>query len=367
MIVLVIVMAVMILSLGYIARSDTELACGRNMLLRTRMDCLAESALAHGRGLILNPQDVDTEASGYWTSASGQQLGAGDDYYDVSVTQLGPCDYEITGTAYRLQGAQRVGRGGLTADLRLDPCVALWAAGTMTIPATATVIGDVYCGADLTNNGNVDGDAFAAGSVSGTFTGSANQAVTEPPVTCPTISALQFSSQYYIEYSAYPVYSIDANLTDVTFAPDAANPAGVLYCPNDVTLAGNVTINGTLAVGGDLTITGGGNSITAEKNFPAVLVAGNMTVRDGAALTITGLAKIGQQVIVDPNAGTYSLTVNGGLFIETGSLDDRSGNGSIVIEAMPHKAALQIWPAAGDVSRWRQAADAFFKSIVSNL
>ena len=81
--VLFIVMVITVLSLGFLSRSDVELACGRNMVLRTQMDYLAESGLEHARGLILNPQDVAAE---YWTGAAGQQLVAGsDDYYDVEV------------------------------------------------------------------------------------------------------------------------------------------------------------------------------------------------------------------------------------------------------------------------------------------
>ncbi len=58
LVVLFIVMVITVLSLGYLSRSDVELACGENMILRTQMDYLAESGLEHARGLILNPQDV---------------------------------------------------------------------------------------------------------------------------------------------------------------------------------------------------------------------------------------------------------------------------------------------------------------------
>ncbi|MBA7693960.1 hypothetical protein ES703_102560 [subsurface metagenome] len=61
LVVLFIVMAITILSLGFLSRSDVELACGGNMILRTQMDYLAESGLEHAKGLILNPQDVDSE------------------------------------------------------------------------------------------------------------------------------------------------------------------------------------------------------------------------------------------------------------------------------------------------------------------
>ena len=53
LVVLFIVMVITILSLGFLSRSDVELACGQNMILRTQMDYLAESGLEHARGLSL--------------------------------------------------------------------------------------------------------------------------------------------------------------------------------------------------------------------------------------------------------------------------------------------------------------------------
>lgn len=98
LVVLFIVMAITVASLGFLSRSDVELACGRNMVLRTQMDYLAESGLEHARGLILNPQDVDSE---YWTGAEAQQLVAGStEYYDLEVVRddsdpMDRCNYTI--------------------------------------------------------------------------------------------------------------------------------------------------------------------------------------------------------------------------------------------------------------------------------
>jgi len=121
LVVLIIVMAITILSLGFLSRSDVELACGENMILRTQMDYLAESGLEHARGLILNPQDVSSE---YWTGSDGLQLVSGNDYYDVNVVKLGECNYQLTCDAYRMKNGERFGSSRLTGELRLDPCIA---------------------------------------------------------------------------------------------------------------------------------------------------------------------------------------------------------------------------------------------------
>ena len=129
---LLIVMAVTILSLGFLSRSDVELACGKNMILRTQMDYLAESGLEHARGLLVNPPDPNLE---YWTGAGGLQIiENSNDYYDVYVQPplVDPCDpnvcdYEITCTAYREKGGERVGESILKAELHIDPNTAYWA------------------------------------------------------------------------------------------------------------------------------------------------------------------------------------------------------------------------------------------------
>lgn len=367
LVVLVIVMTVTVLALGYIARSDTELACGDNTLLRTQMDYLAESGLVHGRGLVLNPQDVDTEAMGYWAGAAAQRLVGGNDYYDVGVVQLGACNYQIVGTGYRQKGSEIIGQSRLTAELRLDPCVAFWAGRSTVIPAVMTINADVYCAGNLTNNGTVNGDAFAAGTIAGIFAGGKNEAVSTPPVGWPAVSVSDFCSAYYIGYTSYLVQTIDPNVRDIALGPSGTNPAGVRFADGDVKLAGNVDLYGTLVVNGNLSVSGTNNVIRAVKNFPALLVAGQVRLNQGSELELRGLAKVGEQLVVDPNATDFRLTVQGGLFVENGGIEVPAGSsGRITIAALPTAAALQTWPQVGVPARWTQTGGAFFKNITRN-
>ncbi len=133
LVVLFIVMTITILSLGFLSRSDVELACGENMILRTQMDYLAESGLEHARGLLLNPPDPNL---GYWTGAEHLQIVENsNDYYNVDVNQLpfvdpcdpNVCDYEIACTAYREKYGEKVGESILKAELHIDPNIAYWA------------------------------------------------------------------------------------------------------------------------------------------------------------------------------------------------------------------------------------------------
>ncbi len=353
--VLMIVMVITIMALGFLSRSDVELACGRNMEVRAQMDYLAESGLEHARGLILNPQDVGAE---FWVGATAQQLVAGsDDYYDVNVVKLGERNYQIICEAYRQKAGDRIGRSSLEAELRLDPCIAYWAGLDTTVWLQMTINGDVYCGGTLTNNVSIDGDAFAAGTIGGvSITGRKNESVASAPVTWPNLAVADFEPTYYIGSTSYPAQQIiDVNI------PTPSSLTGVWYRIGDVNMPGNVTVNGTLVIDGTLRISGVNNVITAEPNFPALLVTGQVVMEDGSALEVRGLAQIDQQITADPSATSASIQVIGGLFIANGGVT--SDKVLVNITAAPAIASIETWSATGVPRRWGPAAGAFFRSI----
>ena len=363
LVVLFIVMVITITALGFVSRSDVELACGQNMILRTQMDYLAESGLEHARGLILNPQDINSE---YWTGAVAQQLVAGsDDYYDVNVVELGERNYQITCYAYRQKNGEKIGRSSLEAELRLDPCIVYWAGADTIISQRVTVNGDVYCNGHLSGDGSIAGDVFASGSITASnVTGQKNQVVAEAPVTWPGLNIGEFSSTYYIDSAAYSVDVVaDPNISN-DLGPSPGNLAGIHYYSdpnNPVNLEGNVIINGTLVVNGDLAISGPNNVIIAVKNFPALIVSGEVILENGGAVQIGGLAQVGRVVV---EAGAQSMDVDGGLFIANGGIEG-SASSSILIDitAAPSMAAIRTWPPAGAAKNWSQTAGAFFRSI----
>ncbi|MDD5327769.1 MAG: hypothetical protein PHY02_08160 [Phycisphaerae bacterium] len=342
LVVLFIVMAITILSLGFLSRSDVELACGENMILRTQMDYLAESGLEHARGLILN----DSNCLGNWEVA-GQQLTAGaDDYYDVAVVKSGAYNYQITSDAYREKNGERVGRSSLEAELRLDPCIAFWTETSTTVPGSVTITGDVYCNGTLTNNGTVGGDVFAA-ALSGTKNPTGHlKAIGDLSLTWPQIEVTDYSYNQTTEANSF-----------------SGDFSGVLYCSNDIELPGNVSITGMLIVDANLTITGSGNVITAGEdsageNFPAMLVTGDLIIASSSGLNVNGLVVVNGAVQI---GGTTSI--NGGLFVGSGIA---YSGGSMTITAVPSKTAITTWPSPGNPERWSPVAGAFFKSIDRN-
>jgi len=303
--VLMIVLAITILATGFLAGTDTELACGANTLLRMQMDQLAESGLEHARGLVLHPQDVPAD---FWTSgAVAQQLAADSrDYYDVRTARdanqpTDYCTYDITCEAYRLVGSEKTGQSRLAATLRLDPCIGLWSNGNLDFRNGWSLYGDLRTGGKIVSlaaQQSIDGDAFA-GSLEGSIVGQlsdANQlSLAWPPVT------LTYTNPEYANGA------VSGTLSGVTYPPAIWRSAG------DLVLDGNVTINGMLLVGGNLTIRGNANRIVAARKLPALYVRGNLTIEKVDGLQIEGLAVVDHDLQI--NAAASHVAVVGALFV----------------------------------------------------
>jgi hypothetical protein len=226
-----------------------------------------------------------------------------------------------------------------------------------------TVSGDVYCSGHLSGDGLINGDVFAGGNITASnVAGRRNEMVAEAPVTWPALGVSDFSSTYCIGSTTYSTHIVDVNVHPAgNFIPSAGNPAGVRYCSGEVELPGNVNVEGTLVVNGNLKVNGT-NNVIAVKNFPALLVSGEVIIEDGGALEVRGLAQIGQKITV--SSGAQDMIINGGLFIANGGIEGSDSSSIfIVITSKPAIAAIQTWPTAGNCARWTPAGGAFFKNI----
>ncbi len=230
------------------------------------------------------------------------------------------------------------------------------------------VYGDIYCKGFIAGWGNVYGDAYAKNSISSVnVTGCETENVPndEPPVTMPALSVDDFTNTYRIGSTVYSVTEYTSDAMDaITIGPTAGNPAGVYYHNGNLDIYDDVIINGTLAVRGDLKIRGTGNTITAQKNFPAVIIDAKLKPYSNSELTIWGLAYVKNEVEGDNNPVGASLTVIGALFIKDRNID-RMGNSSnsITIRAYADKAAYKLWADASSYTKWSPAVGAVFTSI----
>jgi hypothetical protein len=316
LVVLFIVIVITICSVGFLSRSDVELATGQNMALRIQMDYLAESGLEHARGLILNPQDINSE---YWTGATSQQLTTGNDYYDIVVDRdpNDRCNYTIGCNSFRLRNSEKIARSSLRAELRLDPCIAFWSGNDTAFLSNVTIDGDVYCNGTLTNDGIIDGDVFT-NALNGSITGK-QKAVGDLTLAWPRVTVADFTSHYTTQTIS------SGSLSSQILGP--YNPVRISYRNGNLLLAGNVQIEGMLIVNGNLTIQGNANTIIAAKNLPAILVTGDMKIESNSILNVTGLVVVDGTVQVSTDSS--SVTILGGLFTNAGFKEittDSSGN-----------------------------------------
>jgi len=365
-VILLFVAVVMVVGLRFIVRGDAELLFGQNMELKADVDYLTESGLEHVRGLILNPQDVPAD---YWAGATGVQINPGsNDYYDVSVSQLSPFDYEITSFGYREDGGQVTAQGSLTAELRLNPCIVYWQSTKENVLASVVINGDAYFGDDITNRGDIFGDVYSADDVTNTWPGYIQgqiyEDVSKPPIDLPGVSVDDFKWKYYIGASSYSVGQIvPGEYGNLTLGPSGTNPAGIYYCNGWLDITGNSSINGTLVVKESLKIRSSGKlTIQSVKNFPALIVGHDLRTENSyTSLTATGYVQVGHHIDMTDKVGC-SITINGALYV-LGDGIKNSSNGSISVNGMPHKACLAMWSSNGDLARWSPAAGAFYKSI----
>lgn len=318
--VLIIVLAITIITTGFLARADVELACGKNMLMRSQVDHLADSALEHAKGLLLHPQEI---SGTYWTGATGLQLVAGSsDYYDVAVARDAAdyCNYNIACEAYRLRDERKAGRCALNAVLRFDPCVGFWTLTDTTLRQNWILHGDMRAQGAVVNQAakaSLDGDVFAAslspaypnGCV-GQVRAYASTSPDWPPVTGAYVN------------SSYTTTSLPATLST------GSTVTRIWRREGDLTLGSNVLLDGMLLVTGNLTIAGGGTRITAAKNLPALYVGGNLVLEDASDTVITGLTVVDGNLQVRASVAGVNFIGGlclGGAVVETTA--DASGNG----------------------------------------
>lgn len=128
--VLFIVMAIAVISSGFIARSDAELASGRNYCMRNEVDYLAWAGLEHAKALVVSPENTDVLDT--WSQTELQLDAGGPQYYDLTINSpveavaADPNDastytYSVQSAAYRKSGSDVQARSILNGTLFYDP------------------------------------------------------------------------------------------------------------------------------------------------------------------------------------------------------------------------------------------------------
>jgi hypothetical protein len=122
LVVLFIVMAIAIISSGFIARSDTALAAGRNFCIRNEADYAAWGGMEIARALVRDPNTLSATAF----PVTGQLDNASAIYYDLMIgSPVAAADpnvfvYSIECSGYQQVNGERRTRSTLYGKLRYD-------------------------------------------------------------------------------------------------------------------------------------------------------------------------------------------------------------------------------------------------------
>lgn len=129
LVVLFIVMAIAIISSGFIARSDASMMCGRNYCVRTETDYLAWGGMEHAWAVVQDPNVLTSTPF----ELTAQQLDvSSDQYYDLTIdtpvetVSADPNDpstftYPVECSAYKQVGGESKAASTLHGTLFHDP------------------------------------------------------------------------------------------------------------------------------------------------------------------------------------------------------------------------------------------------------
>lgn len=121
LVVLFMVMAIAVISVGFMTRSDTALACGRNFCVRNEADYAAWGGLEVAWAVVQDPNTLDTLMEESGGSLTGQQLdGDSDIYYDLTIGDPDADIYSVTCTGYKRLDGQDRARSTLYGELYFD-------------------------------------------------------------------------------------------------------------------------------------------------------------------------------------------------------------------------------------------------------
>jgi len=333
--VLVLLAISVVLGLSYLSAASVRMACSNNSVAARRAKYLAESGVQHGVYLLRkDPSCLDGSAV---TPAGPFYADNSSDTYVVYAV----ADADVPGR-YRVSGEGTV--SGVTQRCTATVSVAsvaeltsedalLVADGSVALPSSLFITGDVYVDGNLLNLAHITGDVSCSGSLSGLLawiTGSSEAEADDvdvPSIECGDYEEYVLgNTEYAADEVELEVFSKKNPLASGN-AVTSENPGGVvaLSSPDGepVYLTRNVDFTGTLVVDGDLVLDGQNIRLTAVAGFPALVVSGNVYVCDGATATINGLVVAAEGLSGKGNTRKSAITINGGLIATHTAFDSR--------------------------------------------
>ena len=344
--VMVIVGVAAVLGFALLAETSLQVQVSSNAALAARADTLVESGVNLATYYLLNPWNAPSLQNGYWPGGTNISLGGTvTGTIDVTVAKdLAKTNEYVITSSGKTGGSSGSGvTHTAQVRVRIEPGLkinrAVSCVKPLSVSSFVSIIGNVATNGQLTlmPSSTINGTAYAGSfDNKGAISNTASIASTDPAA-APTTSSIQMYQNYVhtdgqlyprSTLSAAPSFAIGGGVMDQlgpTTTP--ANPAGVYYYNNTLTLNNNLKLNGTLIVTGNVILNGTNIEITAQDGYPALIVLGEFRTRPGKSIKIAGATFIGKTI--KPDSGTSigtSLTFNGAvLFGDNGAIAANSG------------------------------------------
>jgi hypothetical protein len=359
-----------VIGLALLSSAALQSAATRNQDLLAQSDALAESGINLGLYWVQNLGDTTKCPAAVAALKVGDSPAQLDNQtvkgmagaFDVSVARVSHTRYQVGARGRAAAATPGAAIGGtvqraLAAQVDANyfgyaiSATNLTSSG-FTIPASATIDGDVVCSVPVTiaNGAKVNGTVYDAevstsggggGGLLGGLLGGVVKVVvnTLNAVVATLVPSPATVNRYGPNRYAYVVdgKELKGEAEEITSGSLSAtstwphdpvkNPASVYFHSGGLTLSGNVKINGTLVLkgSGDLRVIGQGNVISQSvPNLPALVVEGNIAYAGAnATLDVLGLAYTGGRVTRTASYVGCILNVTGALLFggTTGSLD----------------------------------------------
>jgi hypothetical protein len=291
--ILIVVLGLMavVTTLGwaFLDANSTVMAEGVNWTAAIRAQYLAESGAALGRHYLMYPPTT-VACGGYWTGASNIAVDATSDYTNVSVVQSGtdPNLFTISaaGVARNPDGSISGTHTVTTQVLRPSDgkwhfCQAYLGTANQSLPSSVRVNGDIHVNGQLTSWAWCQGRVSATTGITWLGSGPAASLTSPAPaILLPTATPSRYTTYTLngVTYNAYTYTKQDMGESDANTlnAQDwsTTNPGRIIYRLGELRLKANVNLNGTLVVAGNLRIDDKTDVVTAQPDFPALVVTG---------------------------------------------------------------------------------------------
>jgi len=363
------VAAVSVLGLAYIDSNSIDVQTSFNVVNASRARYVAESGVEHALYWLARYNPPSVNADGYWPGASGRNVDATDDYYDVTVTRDGddPGLFKIVSVGHCVStgGPNLAHRVVVWASRPPNPTLtlthALHLSGFNWLDAKVTVNGNVHTNNSIISNATINGNLTAVGFMIYFNPPSGSAQAFVQPILFPGITPGQYVS-YELDAIARSAVNFDVEELDQDFnqrdpsgqaRPDwhlgESNPGGVLHAVHvgdggttAIRIKHDVQFAGTVVIDGNLYLDAANNTVlTAVEGFPALVVNGDIYLSgEDSHTTINGGLLCTGRLRKSGNLGSSSLTINGPVHFGQGIPDLPWDYGGLTMNYMSERAWL---------------------------